>query len=413
MRRFFSDRRGNVAILFGLALIPVFGAMGSAVDYSMANAQRAAMQSAADATVLALAKIMPTSQATLNTKGAEWFNANLGTTPLAGMKLTITPSGAQVTLSATGTYQTKMVNVLRIAGVYDFPVSVKAEAKWGLGKVEVALALDNTGSMGQQNKLAQLKIAANLLLDNLQAATVKAGDTKVAIVPFGVQVKLPTSYRDAAWMRYMTGSPLSKSGLSAAQVKSSWQGCVTDRDKDPNLNYDVLDTTPTSVNATKFPGVYNPGSDCGSLQTALFLTSDWNALRAKINAMQATGKTNVTIGAVWGMHALSPTQPFSGAAAFNTPGLQKFLILLTDGDNTESRYSTNAGAIDARTALACANVKAAGIKVFSIRVIDGNATLLRNCATSPEMFFDVPNAGELSRVFSAIGAQIAKLHLSK
>jgi hypothetical protein len=57
--------------------------------------------------------------------------------------------------------------------------------------------------------------------------------------------------------------------------------------------------------------------------------------------MQADGYTNVTIGAAWGWHVLSPTQPFSGAAPFNTPNLQKILILLTDGDNTRSRYTNS------------------------------------------------------------------------
>lgn len=34
LRRFRSDRRGNIAILFGLAVVPIFGIMGAALDYS-------------------------------------------------------------------------------------------------------------------------------------------------------------------------------------------------------------------------------------------------------------------------------------------------------------------------------------------------------------------------------------------
>ena len=43
-RRFRADRKGNIAILFGLALVPIFGIMGVALDYSMANMQRTALQ---------------------------------------------------------------------------------------------------------------------------------------------------------------------------------------------------------------------------------------------------------------------------------------------------------------------------------------------------------------------------------
>ena len=53
---FRSARGGNVAITFGLALIPVFGMVGAAVDYTRANSVKAAMQAALDATALMLSK---------------------------------------------------------------------------------------------------------------------------------------------------------------------------------------------------------------------------------------------------------------------------------------------------------------------------------------------------------------------
>jgi Flp pilus assembly protein TadG len=420
MRRFFSDARGNVAILFALATLPVMGAMGAAVDYSMANAQRTAMQASLDATALALARMMPLSQNELNQRGMDFFKANLGTTPLSNVTLSITPSTGKLDLLASGVYKPELVSVL---GLNEFPVNAKAEVKWGIGKVEVALALDNTGSMSSQGKITQLKIAAHNLLNTLQAAAATPGDAKVAIVPFNYQVKLSTSYRDAFWIRYLTNSvnELSEPGLSAGQVKNAWQGCITDRQQ----SFDVQDNPPTA-NAAKFPGVYYPGQgrDCGGIATIEFLTNDWNALHSKVNAMQAVGYTNVTIGAAWGWHVLDPNMPFSGAQPYNTPNLQKFLILLTDGDNTRSRYVNwdqppsmpNSGEValmDARTLLACTNAKLAGIKIYSIRVINGNAALLQACASTPQMYYDVQNAGDLNAVFTAIGSQIANLHLSK
>ena len=414
LRRFLADRKGNIAILFAFALVPIIGAMGAAVDYSMASAQRVTMQAAVDATALALAKIMPVSQSELNARGMEWFNANMGATPITGIQLTIVPTTGKINLEASGIYKPEIVNVL---GIQDFPVVARSEATWGIGKVEVALALDNTGSMSSSGKMTQLKIAAHQLLDTLQMAAKTPGDAKVAIIPFGFQIRLDTSYRNASWMRYLAGSPLSQAGLSAGQVKNAWLGCVTDR----NTNYDVQDSAPTA-NARKFPGVFNPVNDCGNLATTMFLSTNWTALHAKVTSMQPVGKTYVGIGAAWGWHALSPTMPFSGAAPFNTPNLQKFLILLTDGDNTQSRTQAADGdwptaaevtAMNTRTALTCTNAKAAGIKIYSIRVIEGNSTLLQNCASSPSMYFDVQNASQLSAVFSAIGSQIANLHLSK
>ena len=75
-------------------------------------------------------------------------------------------------------------------------------------------------------------------------------------------------------------------------------------------------------------------------------------------------------------------------------------MLLTDGDNTQNRWTTSGSSIDARTALACTNVKAANIKIYTVRVIDGDANLLRNCATKTNMYYNVNQASQLNSVFS-------------
>jgi Flp pilus assembly protein TadG/uncharacterized protein YegL len=51
--RFRQDSAGNVALIFGLALLPLMGAVGAAVDYSLASRQRAVIQSALDTAMLA------------------------------------------------------------------------------------------------------------------------------------------------------------------------------------------------------------------------------------------------------------------------------------------------------------------------------------------------------------------------
>ena len=63
MRRFWSDRKGNVAVLFALAVVPVIGGLGAAIDYSMANSYRTDMQKALDSTALALSKLLPLDEA--------------------------------------------------------------------------------------------------------------------------------------------------------------------------------------------------------------------------------------------------------------------------------------------------------------------------------------------------------------
>ena len=134
--------------------------------------------------------------------------------------------------------------------------------------------------------------------------------------------------------------------------------------------------------------------------------------------MTPNGNTNVTIGLVWAWHALTAQAPLTEAAA-PAPDLDKVIILLTDGDNTESWKNSNntkvtsQSTIDARTALVCTNIKAANIKLYTVRVIDGNASLLKSCATNPTMYYDVQKASQLNSVFTAIAQNLANLRIAK
>ena len=60
--------------MFALAIIPVIGLVGAAVDYSQANSIRSGVQSALDATALAMAKSAPTlTESQLQTKASDVF----------------------------------------------------------------------------------------------------------------------------------------------------------------------------------------------------------------------------------------------------------------------------------------------------------------------------------------------------
>ena len=280
-------------------------------------------------------------------------------------------------------------------------------------KLELALALDNTGSMASNSKMTHLKTASKNLLTTLKNAAKKDGDVKVAIIPFDTTVNIGTVYKDQPWFDIDSidcNGWNSGTGCNSTNWKNYWEGCVRDR----TYPYDVQDTSPSAgTPATLFP-VY----DCGTLTKILPLTSDWTALNAKVDQMNPNGNTNVTIGLVWGWHALTSNAPLSEAAA-PAPDLDKVLIVLTDGTNTESWKNSNntkvtsSTAIDDRTALACTNIKNANIKVYTVRVIDGNASLLQSCATSATMFFDVQNASQLNAVFTAIAQNLANLRIAK
>lgn len=453
LRRLWSgtdSQTGNVAILFALALLPIVGVTGAAIDYAMAFSNRTSLQKSLDSAALALAKLMPLSQAQLDTQGWQIFQASLGHLSVslqpADLKIT-TPGIGRLVLNVSTNYK---ASITGIVGVKSFPIGAHAEVTWGIKKLELALALDNTGSMASNNKMTELKKAAKNLLTTLQNAAKNPGDVKVSIVPFNTIVNVGTGNVNESWIRWdlweATNGSCNKSGFTSKSAcenenvctkpqytrrsscqdnggswvqatwtpanKNTWTGCVEDRDKDVNVNYDTLDTTPNASNTTKFPAI-----QCsGNLVQLMPLSYEWSSLAAKIDSMQSVGATNVTIGLAWGWHSLNKSIPLTQAAE-PAEDLSKFIILMTDGDNTQNRFGGNGSAYcaqcDTRTALACANAKAAGIKIYTIRVINGNADLLRNCASNPSMYFDVQSASELNSVFNAIGGQLASLHLSQ
>ena len=312
-------------------------------------------------------------------------------------------------LTSTGTIDTTFTGIWQPS----ITIGAKSQALWGMKKLELALALDNTGSMSSSSKMSNLKTAAKNLLSTLKTAAKKDGDVKVSIIPFDTTVNLGTSYKDNPWFDIDSidcNGWKSGTGCTSSNWKNYWEGCVRDR----TYPYDAQDNAPnTSVAATLFP-VY----DCGSLTTLLPLTTNWTALNSKIDAMSPNGNTNSTIGLVWAWHSLTPGAPLSEAAAPATD-LDKVIIILTDGQNTEAWKNSNntkvtgSSTIDARTRLVCDNIKAANIKIYAIRVINGNASLLQQCATNPTMYYDVQNASQLNSVFGAIAQNLANLRLAK
>jgi uncharacterized protein YegL len=410
---FRADVSANVVLTFALALVPIIGSVGAAVDYSRANSAKAAMLSAVDATALILSKeAQSLTSAQLTAKAKDYFEAQFNRPEVNNVVLVPTFSSPQagsfkIEISASGSVPTTLT---RLLGQYQIGIGANSEVVWGIKRLELALALDNTGSMASAGKMSNLKTAAHSLLDTLKKAAKKDGDVKVAIVPFDTTVNIGSGYKNESWFDVDCAALGSPSGCNVNTWKNYWEGCVRDRAQP----YDVQNDSPSAA----IPNTLFPIFDCGSLTKAMPLSYDWSALNAKIDQMIPNGNTNVTIGLTWAWRALTPSTPLTEASA-PTPNLDKVIVLLTDGDNTEAwdnaknKKITSQSAIDARTAKACANIKAADIKIYTIRVINGNATLLKSCASSPTMYYDVQQASQLNAVFTAIAQNLANLRIAE
>jgi Mg-chelatase subunit ChlD len=143
------------------------------------------------------------------------------------------------------------------------------------------------------------------------------------------------------------------------------------------------------------------------------MTADWTALHARVDLMHPAGNTNQTIGLQWAWQSLTQTDPLNAPAKDPNYQYKDIIILLTDGLNTENRWSQTASSVDKRTQKACDNIRTAEITLYTVLVMAGNATLLQGCATDQTKYFALTSADQLITTFNTIGGQLAKLHLAK
>jgi len=182
---FRSNTRGNVAIICAVTAIPLVGAVGCVVDYSVASLIKTKLQAAADAASLATVSVNSAAIATAkqmsgsgtvsggSTTATNYFNANLSSAPAStgytglSSSATVTKSSqvvtAQITFSANvPTY------FMGILGYKTMSVSGKSTASSTLPTyINFYLMLDVSGSMSFPSTTAEQARLLAVNPDNL------------------------------------------------------------------------------------------------------------------------------------------------------------------------------------------------------------------------------------------------------
>ncbi|WP_426040132.1 pilus assembly protein TadG-related protein [Brevundimonas sp. TWP2-3-4b1] len=270
-RRFASDTRGNIAMISAFVIPVLLLITFGGIDIHRASTVKANLQDALDAATLAAARSQYTADTDITRVGLASLQANLA----PYNDITLLTAQTTFTLDNTGAVVgDARVNVAALVaniilpmvgrGTGDqIPVGAHSEVLRSNNRVEVALVLDNTGSMSGA-KLTNTKAAAIDLINRLEAAdsrSIEPDAIKISLVPFSQTVRIsqggsntvPSYMSDAtthtgggAWNA--SSNPTSLFSVARGRftlfgdIGTTWGGCVEAR----LAPYDIRDTAPLS-----------------------------------------------------------------------------------------------------------------------------------------------------------------------
>ncbi|MBN8543548.1 MAG: pilus assembly protein [Alphaproteobacteria bacterium] len=453
-KQWWNNRAGAVMPLMAVSIIALVGMTGAAVDTGRAQLVQSKLSSALDAAGLAAGSNINTQD--VQAEVQKYFDANFPDDYLGSevteLVATVNDDNTVISLSAEAVVP---VRIMQVMGFDTITVRATSEITRQTKGLEVVLVVDTTGSMCSPcTKIDALKDAAHDLIGILYGEEENPEDLYVGIVPFSQNVNVGntrTAWRDAThW------ATLNWRGVT-------WAGCVEERFN----NRDVTDDPPSveafraffwpDVNSGNYANDWltnggslrsgigyskGPNKHC-TLNPLVPMTTNRTTLDNAITNLTTNGNTHVNVGAIWGWRMLSPRwrglwggdmDANALPLDYDTPLMNKAVIIMTDGENvygnttrtsygyiTDNRLGTTSTSVapdrlDDRLAQVCESMKAQGILVYTVAFDAPGAnieTLLENCATNPDYFFNSPTAADLSAAFNAIGDSLSNLRVSR
>lgn len=460
VRALLGDRRGVSAVVLAVAAVPIVGSIGLAVDTSLAFVVRSQLTKALDAAGLAAGRVAFTDHAESDAR--EFMNANF---PSGFMGATLTQFDVAfderrefITLTATAQIPTTFTAVL---GIEKFTIAGRTVIHRQNRGMELALVMDNTGSMRSGGKMDAMKGAAHELMGIIYGDKTALDDVWISLVPYTATVNIGdwrTDWLDAGDRVFDAADPF---------APTAWKGCVEAR----AAPYDGNDTPPgvepfdSYFYAAAVDNVWPPvdadndaqndgtGPNLGCGPAITPLTQSRAQVESGIDEMLPwhRGGTTGNLGLSWGWRTISPawrgqwggSTPGTMPLDYGAPLMDKVVIMLTDGQNqfydwpddgpgpggsdytaygrlNDFGFATlNAGRVelDARMAATCSMMKQNGIVIYAITFgptpDSTTQALYRACASKPTQYFHSPTNEMLVAAFRTIGTELSNLRIAQ
>ena len=448
-KRFLKQDEGAIAPVVGLSMLALCVAVGAAVDYGRVTNAQARLAASLDAAVIQVANQKTGSLAQLETIAKAALEKNYGADDydkVSEFKLT-GEVGVKLKASATVRVKTWFMSIVGYKYV-DIPIASEAIADSGIN-VEVALVLDNTGSMdwvpgadrnprsGESSRLTALKNAANKFIDMVVLEEQTPYFSKIALVPYAANVT-PGPLINMARMAYTAGATCTSfSTTPLCQYYNVNKGrytygggvrnCVTERQ---GAAYNTDDDMASFRAMPEYVDVCNKAF-------VKMLTSNKSVLHDMINIMDGNNGTAGHIGIQWGIQMLSPKTTLnlalSGTARteakpmpYDTPKLKKVMVIMTDGefnhencngfDDGIACNNSNGDSLQQAAGM-CNAAKGNGIEIYFINLTSttpSNAvqTMMSACSSDASHIILANDAAALDAAFSRIAEAISTMRLS-
>jgi Flp pilus assembly protein TadG len=367
--RFRRDQSGNVAMLFGLLVIPLAATIGLAIDFGRVYSVRAQTQSALDAAALAAGRVAQLNKTDTVNKASEAASAYFNQTKpkdVVSATLQFQPdaSNTSFTVTATSWVRTPFLAVLNSLFPQDStdgapsaclgnghrcirlittataalcPSVACVGGSSGGSNVEIALMLDVTGSMCSPcSKIDAAKDAAKDLIDIVVWDDQSEYYSRVALAPFAEAVNVgttlapkvrgtvgsntsstPQEFTTTSVLNDVTKQP-TKQWIKFAKASGfgtrTWQissKCVTER-IGTNAFTDAAPADAATYVGKGYFGI-DTNTSCGvanhsdaEVNQILPLTKDRDLLKARIDKLSTSGSTAGHLGTAWAWYLLSP-----------------------------------------------------------------------------------------------------------
>ena len=333
--RYIRDEVAAISAFVLIMFLTMIVGGGMGIDFMYHESERSSLQDALDRGVLAAASFEVADRAgvDLEARVVSYLRSNellARRNPTLNITTDVNPFSRRITVD--GSYEIDTF-FLKLIGINTLTVSGSATARTSRGKVEIALVLDNSGSMYGE-KMDKLTDAANNFID-MMITPESASYTTMSIVPFS-------------------------STVNAGEMFSSYYNLNEWHDYSYCFEFVDADFYTTTLLPSDLYeqgqhllyGEFNGEDVYECAESPIFAFSNNRLdLRDSVNNMVAAGNTSTWAGMKWGAALLDPrTRPVvAGMIAdnrvapifadrpleWNDPLGTKFIVMMTDGENTD------------------------------------------------------------------------------